>query len=222
MILRTKYETKKIEQTMHYKNEAVLSYKISYPVFESAVFFAPASRINRYYKDKAMAFERYCRTALYRMACESADYAKKNSYPLMQLEAVQNFLVTYNENCALSLYFDRYIFTGGAHGTTERFSQSWDLSGGGSRIMLSELFKKDFDYIRYVKNKVVDEIKKDKTAYFDDFEQNVSDTLNKNNFYITPEGLFIYFGQYDIAPYSTGIPVFLIPYEKNGAMPPRC
>jgi hypothetical protein len=41
MILRTKYETKKIEQTMHYKNEAVLEYKISYPVFESAVFFAP-------------------------------------------------------------------------------------------------------------------------------------------------------------------------------------
>ena len=222
MILRTKYETKKIEQTMHYKNEAVLEYKISYPVFESAVFFAPVQRINRYYKDKAMAFERYCRTALYRMACESAEYAKANSYPVMLMEAVQNFEVTYNENCALSLYFDRYIFTGGAHGTTERFSQSWELAGGGSRLALSELFKKDFDDMGYIKKKVIEEIKKDKEIYFDDFEQNVNDTLSKENFYITPKALAIYFQQYAIAPYSSGTPVFLIPYEKTGAMPPRC
>jgi hypothetical protein len=138
------------------------------------------------------------------------------------MEAVQNFEVTYNENCALSLYFDRYIFTGGAHGTTERFSQSWELAGGGNRLSLSELFKKDFDDMGYIKKKVIEEIKKDKEIYFDDFEQNVNDTLSKENFYITPKALAIYFQQYAIAPYSSGTPVFLIPYEKIGAMPPRC
>lgn len=35
-----------------------------------------------------------------------------------------------------------------------------------------------------------------------------------HDFYLTPEGLVLYFQVYDIAPYAYGIPEFLIPYEE--------
>ncbi|MEM5769578.1 MAG: RsiV family protein, partial [Bacillota bacterium] len=36
-------------------------------------------------------------------------------------------------------------------------------------------------------------------------------TWNPCSFYMVPEGLAVYFQQYDIAPYVMGIPVFVIP-----------
>lgn len=223
MILKADFTTKTIRQTMHSKNIPVLEYEISYPLFNSAVFFKSVQRLNNYYRENALLFERYCRTALYRMACESAHEANEHGYMPIKFEAVQNFTVTYNENCAVSLYFDRYMFSGGAHGMTERFSDTFELGGGSKRIEMNDLFADNFPYAEYVINEIIEQISMgDSSLYFDSYEQNIKDCFNKNNFYLTDSGLAVYFQQYDIAPYSSGIPTFILPYEKNGAMPPRC
>jgi hypothetical protein len=52
--------------------------------------------------------------------------------------------------------------------------------------------------------------------------QLVNENLKVNNFYLTKEGVVIYFQQYDIAPYSSGLPTFVIPYGPGGAVTPRC
>ena len=48
--------------------------------------------------------------------------------------------------------------------------------------------------------------------YFEDYCKLVLDSFNPEQFYLVPRGntydLVIYFQQYDIAPYSTGIPTF--------------
>ncbi|MFU2363539.1 MAG: RsiV family protein, partial [Clostridiales bacterium] len=36
------------------------------------------------------------------------------------------------------------------------------------------------------------------------------ETINFDSYYLTPKGIVIYFQQYDIAPYSSGLPEFLI------------
>ena len=51
--------------------------------------------------------------------------------------------------------------------------------------------------------------------YFKNHEQNVSISFSPDNFYLTPEGIVIYFQQYDLAPYSNGIIEFTIPYEEG-------
>ena len=35
--------------------------------------------------------------------------------------------ITYKDDKLISMYFDDYTFTGGAHGTTVRSLQTWDL-----------------------------------------------------------------------------------------------
>ncbi len=225
MILKTEFDTKTMKQTMHFRDIPVLEYEIAYPEFRSAIFFKSTQKLNQYYRRKAFVFEKYCRTALYRMAAETAGEAIKRGFPVMKFEAVDHFSVTYNENCALSLYFDRYLYSGGAHGSTERSSDSWELSHYGSRIELAQLFPAHFPYESEITKSIISQIAQQieqGAAFFEEYEQNVTDTFREENFYLTPEGLMIYFQQYDIAPYSSGLPQFLIPYQKDGPMPPRC
>lgn len=73
-----------------------------------------------------------------------------------------------------------------------------------------------------INNQISEQIQSGENYYFDNYEQNVEDTLNEDNFYITLLGLMIYFQQYDIAPYSSGIPQFLIPYSNKIIIRPRC
>ncbi len=223
MVLKVCCTTKTIRQIMHCMNEEVLIYEISYPLFSSSVFFKSVQRLNNYYRESALMFEKYCRTALYRMACESAYEAKEHGYTPIKFEVVQKFELTYNENCAISLYSDRYMFSGGAHGMTERFSDTFKLGGGLKRIELKALFEDNFNYKNYIIKEITKQISLgDSSAFFDNYEQNVKDCFNKNYFYLTDSGMAIYYQQYDIAPYSSGIPTFILPYEKNGAMPPKC
>ncbi len=44
-------------------------------------------------------------------------------------------------------------------------------------------------------------------AYFDNYRELVPQTFNPAQFYLTPEGLTVYFQQYDIAPYASGFHV---------------
>jgi hypothetical protein len=58
--------------------------------------------------------------------------------------------------------------------------------------------------------------------YFENYSQLVNETFKANNYYLTKDGVVIYFQQYDIAPYAAGLPTFLIPYSQAGPVPPKC
>ena len=46
--------------------------------------------------------------------------------------------------------------------------------------------------------------------YFDNYCELVLESFRLNNYYLTSNGISIFFQQYDIAPYSSGIPVFYV------------
>lgn len=54
-------------------------------------------------------------------------------------------------------------------------------------------------------------LKTDPGIYFEDYRKLLQDTFNANSFYIQPGRVVIYYQQYDIAPYSTGLPKFYVP-----------
>ncbi len=214
-----------LEDTMYYRETAVLSYKINCPLFLSPVFQGAALRISLFYRANALAFEHYCRTTLYRMAVEQYRESMEHDYPVREFQAEQNYTVTYRQNCTLSLYYDRYEYTGGAHGNTVRRSDTWNLQTG-RRLSLSQLFPGNANYrtylIRTIQKQIADQIKAGDNPYFEDYEKNVSNSFNQSNFYLKPEGLVIYFQLYEIAPYAAGIREFVIPYSPRGPRRPMC
>jgi hypothetical protein len=162
---------------------------------------------------------------LYQMAMVEYEYSVANNYPIREFEAFVDFVVTYNQNCMISLYFDQYEYAGGAHGLTVRYSDTWNLTKS-KRMELGDFFPHRSNYkdflIQTINKQIEDELTKENAMYFEDYEKLVKENFKTNNFYLSKEGLVIYFQQYDIAPYAAGIPTFVIPYGPGGASMPKC
>lgn len=212
-------KTRTLSADMYYKNTLVLKYKINYPWFESSVF--TVVKLNQHYAAKAIAYQQYCEMSLYQSAAEEYEYSVKNGYPVRMFEAVVAFNVTYNMDCTLSLYFDRYEYTGGAHGMTVRYSDTWDVKEA-RRIELAEIFPGYRSEINgIITADIAEQIEAGSGSYFDDYEKNLEEYFNPENFYLNGGGLVVYFQLYEIAPYASGIPEFTIPYSRS-VFKPTC
>lgn len=224
-----KYEVivkdKVLKQDMYYKNQIVMTYTIKYPQFVSAYFGTFMDKLNAFYRTKASMYEKTNIKNLFQMAAVEYEYSIANNYPIRQFEAYTDYQVTFNQNCALSLYFDQYEYAGGAHGLTVRSSDTWNLQRS-RKIELQDVIVQQNNLREYLANIIIAEIERSNeegnSIYFDDPNTLVNENLKLNNFYLTEEGVVIYFQQYDIAPYASGLPTFLIPYSSGIAVIPSC
>ena len=210
--------TNVFEKELYYKNTVVLKYKIEYPkIIGNSVGI---HRFNRFNFIKAVKLKQYVEKDLFKEAKELYDFNISNGYPLMVYEIVSTFTVTLNKNPYVSLYSDEYIFTGGAHGITTRTSQNWNIQTA-NQITLNELFDCNCDYVLYILKdiniQIEEQIANGSNYYFDNYCSLVLNSIDLNNFYLNNKYMTIYFQQYDIAPYSSGLPTFEItslPYSK--------
>ncbi len=225
LIKKITYTTATLSDTVSAGGTPVLTYAIDYPVFTSRQYAPAARTMNAYYELSARGYEAHVKTALTKAALADYKNSIKNGYPVHEYEVKQVFDVTYDRNCAVSLYQDRYEYTGGAHGTTARTSQTWSLLTG-KQLPLRTLFPENKHYKEDLKQaidtQIAQQIENGTGAYFDDYKKLVQKTFDPKSYYLTPENLVIYFQQYDIAPYASGIPTFPIPYDAVGASLPHC
>ena len=131
----------------------------------------------------------------------------------MIYEVIKNYEITYKTEKMISLYTDKYIFSGGAHGNTIRKSQNWDISKA-MQIPLNEIYSNNPNYVleilKQINKQIQERLKENPSTYFNNYCQLVIETINLENYYRIPNKIVIFFQQYDIAPYSTGIPTFEI------------
>ncbi|QIB70046.1 DUF3298 and DUF4163 domain-containing protein [Aminipila butyrica] len=201
---------KTLKDTMYYNNIPVFIYQINYPCFMTTCSTISAVNINNHYIYNAKQTETYCRTVLYSQALDSARYLQPAS-PFNSYTFDVDFEITYNAGCFTSLYMDTSMYLGGAHGQTKRESDTWDFKTG-NRLFLSDLCPNTPDYLSKLQTSIINQIRKrlqeSPGSYFDDYETLLRDSFNPNSFYLIPNGFIIYFQQYDIAPYVSGMPEF--------------
>lgn len=202
-----------LENTMYYKDIPVFIYKINYPCFTTSCSIEAGRAINLYYMNMAANTELYCRTVLFPQAVNDKGYIQDgrpfNSYTLNV-----DYKITFNSGCFTSLYTDTYTYMGGAHGETKRTSDTWDFNKG-TKLHLGDIYAltpASFNYLLLsFEQQIADRLKANPGSYFDDYKSLMRNTFNINSFYVRPGSGVIYFQQYDIAPYSTGLPEFYFP-----------
>ena len=199
-----------LEKGLFYDGVLVLKYHIEYPCIDSTGNFA--FRFNKYNKNLALEIQKMAETELYKEAVQMYEYNKAHNYPIMVYEVYRNFVITYPGLNYLSLYTDEYIFTGGAHGNTVRTSQTWNLANC-TMMKLCNFFQNNPYFLIDILKQINAQISKEPDIYFDNACNLVLDTFNPDSFYLTPNGIVIYFQQYDIAPYSSGIRTFTVAYS---------
>lgn len=204
-------KTMVLQGDMDWESTRVLSYKIQYPSFEPCLYQLSAAMINGCYRARAEEYQAYVEGKLYPQAVEQLRDFPPGDNPFSVYQALVTYQVTYGSGCIVSLYSDTYEYTGGAHGNTCRSSQTWNLQKC-RRLRLRDLFTCGTDFQAVILERAEAETRKEPEIYFENVQQLLEDTFDENRFYCTPEGIVVYYLQYDIAPYSSGIREFLIPY----------
>ncbi|MDP4152043.1 MAG: DUF3298 and DUF4163 domain-containing protein [Bacillota bacterium] len=216
---------KDIQKDFTYLSTVMITLDISYPAVKLIQNPSPENRINRHYRLDALDFYRYASTTLFKGAINEYRDSIKNDFPFRPYDAVMKYFISLNGSCHLSSYTDRYEYTGGAHGNTIRSSATFDLKSG-RQLELRDLFKRGANYRYDILKNITEQAEKNLSEnpgiYFEDYKQLIIENFNPKSFYLTPEALAVYYQQYEIAPYSTGIVVFEIPYSKLEINPPRC
>ncbi len=170
-------------------------------------------RIGRYYQHVADRWRSRWEVCLYAQACAALAEARNNSYPFHPWEAALDFTVTYHERGLLSLYMDAYEFTGGAHGNTVRCGDTWDLSRGMPRTLASFFpagSRWRRESIAAVREEIERQIATGEYSYLDGWYEAVATQFDPCRFYLTSQGVAVFYPLYSLAPYVEGFPTFLV------------
>lgn len=199
-----------MQRNLVYKGKVILKYKIEYPQIKEK------NKFNQYNYEKANDLRKEAEGELFEMAKKQFDYAESQGYPFNNYEIVSQFTLTYNYQNYISLYIDEYIYQGGAHGNTLRTSQTWNIVDE-KMIKLSQWFRNPnyvSELIDNINQQIEQNIKNGNNIYFEEYCCLTSKNFRVENYYLKNGLIYIFYQQYDIAPYSSGILNFEIPRKS--------
>ncbi|WP_448377308.1 DUF3298 and DUF4163 domain-containing protein [Fervidobacterium sp.] len=167
---------------------------------------------------KNSEFENYFNSLIQSKVREIVDEVKKmaesalnDGFLASKYEVHISTEIKYETKDFVSLAIYYYTFTGGAHGNTIIETYNIDLVKS-KFLSLKDIFYPDCEYQRRIKEEII----KSLTARSDEFfpeaiEYVKNQDISEQPFTITNKYLEIYYQDYEIAPHSTGLPVFEIP-----------
>ena len=203
-----------IESLMYYKIKPVLEIRIEYPEISGNLQKVSEESFNKFYQIQSRIKNRRARNYYYKMAVRDFKASADNDYPFNMYTFYSTYDVTFLSDSIASLYFDEYVYTGGAHGNTERISNTWDLKDGRLK-QLRDFFKPNFNYRAVMTDNIIKQINKSENRedYFPEYEKLVKQYFSDKNFYLSTDGFIIFYPLYTIAPYYMGIQTFLLPFS---------
>lgn len=139
--------------------------------------------------------------------------AQKENFKMKPYIISTNYDVKKLDDSILSILIHFYEYTGGAHGNYFYTAYNIDLQKG-LELSLSSLFKEGFDYNNIIKQKVLADMDLDPQSYFKNAKSSIGNLSSTSRFYLEKNSLVIYYDLYEIAPFSTDIPLFKIPLKS--------
>ncbi|KFN01822.1 DUF3298/DUF4163 domain-containing protein [Bacillus clarus] len=183
-----------------------LEYQINRPSFHNFSDSKFQNKLNSYYKNSTDRFK----TKLEKEAKKYYKETEGSSTPFHPYVANVDYKITLQKSPLISLYVNYYQYTGGAHGLYTWKANTFDLNEK-KLLRLDDLFQKEDAYKKVIHTEIVRQIKQNESIYFPDAAEKVMST-KKFHYFLEADHLVIYFSLYEIAPYSSGIPQFRIPY----------
>lgn len=164
---------------------------IRYPQVSGLVNKEAQEAMNKTFKDKAEAF-----AAEAKKKANDRDAEYERPY-----EFHGTFLVTFNREGVLSIATDLYEYVGGAHGMTYREGFTFSLKDGKQLTMDDLLHSSDA-----AKKKLDQMLKKKTTA--DKYNFGFNGLKEDPDFYVSENGLTVFYQIYEIASYADGFPTY--------------
>jgi hypothetical protein len=206
----------KYQREYIYNNVSILNTQMESYIVNIPKNITSEMNINTRISSQLMEFLRHNQNTLFKESIKVYNDSIDNDFPIRPFESILKYYIPYNEQNFISNYRDDYQFTGGAHGNTIRKSDTWDIISG-RLLPLYYFFPNNPNYKETILEEIQLQAKANMEAntgiYFDDYKELIAKYFNVNNYYLISDGIAIYYQQYDIAPYSTGIVVFELPFS---------
>ena len=179
-------------------------------------------RINRYYESFARSCEQYAHRFLFPAAAEAfAAALAENRCP-----DLWHFHAAFSTELLSETLWSLTIETEEMTGSTPyrcRYADTWELTSG-YLLSLAELFPAEPLYRRRLKAHAGEALlarQAQGTALHENWKHRLVSTWNKENFYLSDEGLHWYYPMYALGGEALGIPTFFLPWnsEKNPKAP---
>ena len=203
-------------RVLRYEDAPVLSLSLSWPSLPGT---CPGfRRINRCCRHLAQVWQQRWEGPVYRDACAAAAAAAQAGRPFQCWEGRLGCTITLCTGELLSLYSDAWEYTGGAHGSTVRWADTWQIPSGAPRTLAS-FFPPRSRWRGRVLSALADQARArmagGETCYYDDWPARLKSAFDPDHFYLTESGLSIFYPLYAIGPYIEGIPVFSLPLPEG-------
>ncbi len=197
-----KVEARKIETA-----EDDLNIRIIYPYLSG---FNAAEKLNDTFLKNNINSIGYIREA-YGYIKELKEQQKKDQEEVSSIGVSLESFFDYNfSGNIMSLIFNSYDYTGGAHGMAYKDSFTVNTKTNEIYYNFGSLFNSSSNYKKVILEKINKLIDKEKDMYFDDAKKTVAARNSDYKFYIDGDKLVIYFGLYELRPYAGGMSVFEI------------
>ncbi|MGL4912632.1 MAG: DUF3298 domain-containing protein [Romboutsia sp.] len=196
-----------------FNRQIYFSYDIQYPSFFNITgsFFSTnpqfLKNINSTIKSDVVTFK----DGLFEEQENFNNTANQNGMDKRKYRVVSNYATTFNKNHILSVILTLMGFDSSSGPLyNELNNYNIDLLTGNT-IAIKDIFNTNVNYIKLITNYVNYKIAQDKDLYYEDVEIYIP---GDQSFYITDDGIVIYFGLDEIAPAEFGIPKFKMNFEK--------
>lgn len=189
------------------KNE-IIDIDLQIPVINNLENEKIQSKINKILYKEAVELK----NEIEKMAQNDSEEFKKQGWSFRPYMVNTRYEVSYNKKDILSLSVVYWQYTGGAHGNYNKAAYNFDLKTG-KLISLKDLFKEGVKYKEIITQEIKNQMQTEPEKYFIDEIDKLEVISDDKPFNIEDEGIVIYYQTYEIAPYSSGIPEFKIPFS---------
>jgi len=132
-------------------------------------------------------------------------------------EVVIAYQVPLNEQGLVSIVFSIYTYAGGANGITMFSSLTMDTNTGET-FEFDDLFKADSDYRKTLSDLAVKKAEENDVQFINEY----TGVTDNQQFYLTPNGIVLYYQPIEFTPHYYGLFRIMIPYsEIEGVLNPE-
>lgn len=199
------------ERTLKLGEEPVLKLSARRPAFSER---GRLQRIERYFSRCALLLREQWETALYARACQ----ARQDDELFLPWQASLDYTVTYWEAPVLSLRLE-ITHSDRLHRPQIWYvGETWDCAQGRPRPLRS-FFPKQRRWRQRLLEQLTAQaearIASGETLLRPDCPALMKRTFDSDRFYLTGQGLALFYPMYLLGPYAEGVPVFTVPIETT-------
>ena len=200
------------KHVMKRDGEEVLTLSIRRPAFPNT---GKTARMERYFARIAQQWRSRWETLLFPEACQALADAREASKPFVPWKAELDYTVTLWHSPLLSLRLDTVETGPNPRPMQIRMGETWDCERGYPRTLRSFFPAKAHRWrknlLDSIREQAAQRLAAGESLLDPDCAQIMERSFDPDRYYLTEEGIAVFYPLYILGAYAEGIPVFTVP-----------